>query len=60
VLQASILDCGAFDPFSVYEDFLAASAIDVSRHEIVQALMIAAMIIAFDKAGDFGFEIAWK
>ena len=58
MLQASILDCGAFDLFSVHEDFLAASAIDVGRREIVQALVIAAMIVMIDEGGDLRFQVS--
>ena len=57
-MQASILDCGAFDPLSVHEDFLAASAIDVGRREIVQALVIAAMIVMIDEGGDLRFQVS--
>ena len=37
---------------------MAASAVDVSRREIVQALVIAPMIIVLDEASDMSSEIA--
>jgi hypothetical protein len=40
VLQASSFDCRAFDPFSLHEDFLAASEVDVGGREIFQALVM--------------------
>ena len=35
VLQATILDCGSFDPFSFQQDGLSAAEVDVGRREIV-------------------------
>jgi hypothetical protein len=39
VLQATICDCLAFDPFAFEEDGLAAPEVDVSRSEIVEAFV---------------------
>ena len=44
VLQASFLDCVAFDPFSFQQDCLTAAEVDVGRRQIAQALMIAPMV----------------
>jgi hypothetical protein len=49
VLQAAILDCGSFDPFSFEKDGLSAAEVDVGRREIVQALVITAMIVVIDE-----------
>jgi hypothetical protein len=48
VLQAAILDCDSFDPFSFQQDGLSAAEVDVGWREIVQALVIAAMIVVID------------
>jgi hypothetical protein len=48
----------AFDPFSVDQDGLAAPEIDVGRGEIVDALVIAAVVVIGDESRDLGFEIA--
>jgi len=58
MLQASILDCDALDPFSFAQDFCAASAIDVGRREIVQALVTAAMIVVIDEGADLRLQVA--
>ena len=58
MLQASILDCDAFDPFSFAQDFCAASAVDVGGREIVQALVIAAMIVVIDEGADLRLQVA--
>ena len=58
VLQATVCDCLAFDPFAFEEDGLGPSEVDVSRREIGQALVIAGMVIGLDEGGDLAFEIA--
>jgi hypothetical protein len=58
VLQATICDCLAFDPFAFEENGLSAPEVDVSRSEIVEALVIARMVVVLDEGGDLAFEIA--
>jgi hypothetical protein len=58
VLQAAISDCVSFDPFSFQQDGLGASKVDVSRCEITQALVIAAMVVVIDECVDLGLEVA--
>jgi hypothetical protein len=60
VLQASILDCEAFDPFSFPQDFWRTSEVDIGWCEIVQAFVVTAVIIVVDEAADFGLKLAWK
>jgi hypothetical protein len=45
VRQATVGDCLAVDPFAFEEDGLGAFKIDVSRGEIVEALVIAGMVV---------------
>jgi hypothetical protein len=45
------LDGDAFDPFYFVQDFCATSEVDVGWREIVQALVIA-VIIVIDRDGD--------
>jgi hypothetical protein len=52
VLQATILDGGSFDPFSFQQDGLSSAEVDVGWREIVQALVIAAMIVVIDEGVD--------
>lgn len=47
-----------FDPFWFAQDFCAASAVAVGERKIVQALMIAATIVAIDEGGDFRLQVA--
>ena len=57
-MQASILDCDAFDPLSFMQDFCATSAVDLGGREIVQALVIAAVIVVLDEGGDLRLQVA--
>jgi len=58
MLQSAFSNGLAFDPFSLQQDGLPASEVDVGRREVAQALMIAIMIVVLDEASDVGFEIA--
>ena len=59
MLQTTIGDGLAFDPFAFEEDGLGPSKVDVSRSEIVEALVIAGMVVVVrHERGDLAFEIA--
>ena len=58
MLQATVCDCLAFDLFAFEEDGLSAPEVDVSRGKIVEALVIAGMVIVRHEGGDLAFEIA--
>ena len=58
MLQATVCDCLALDPFAFEEDGLSAPEVDVSRGKIVEALVIAGMVVARHEGGDLAFEIA--
>ena len=58
VLQATVCDCLALDPFAFEEDGLGSSEVDVGRREIAQALVIAGMVVMSHEGGDLTFEIA--
>ena len=60
MLQAAQFDSASLDPFSLQQDGLASAKVDVGRRKIVEALMIAAMIVALDEGSDLGLEIAWE
>ena len=58
MLQATVCDGLALDPFAFEEDGLGPPEVDVSRSEIVEALVIAGMVVMLDEGGDLAFEIA--
>ena len=56
--QAAIGDCLSFDPFPFDQNGLAPPEVDVGGGKIVDALVVAAVIVVVDEGGDLGFEIA--
>jgi hypothetical protein len=58
MLQATVCDCLALDPFAVEEDGLSAPEVDVSWGKIVEALVIARMVVMSHEVRDLTFEIA--
>ena len=50
MLQSSVFDGLSFDPFALKQDGLAASEVDVGGREVLQALVIAAVIVVLDEA----------
>jgi hypothetical protein len=58
VLQASVCDGGPLDAVSFGEDRLGSSKIDVSGREVVDALVIADVVVMLDEGADLPFEIA--
>ena len=52
MLQATVCDCLALDPFAFEEDGLGSSEVDVGRREIAQALVIAAMVVMSHEGRD--------
>lgn len=58
--QAPGFDSLSFDPFALLQDGLAAPEVDVGRGDVLQALVIAAMVVMFDKGIDLLPEIAWQ
>ena len=47
----------SFDPFSLFQDCLAPSEVDVGRGEVLQALVIAPVVVMIDKGLDLLPEI---
>jgi hypothetical protein len=58
VLQSSLLDGVAFDPFSLQEDGPVSAEVDVGGRQVLEAFVIAPVIVVLDEARDLGFEIA--
>jgi hypothetical protein len=60
VVQATLSDRVAFDPFAFEQDGLAASEIDVGRSESLEALLVSAMIVVLDEGRDRASRSSWK
>src|SRR5438046_394213 len=58
VLQAAVSNGLSLDPFSFGQDGWPAPEVDVGRGEIVDALVVAAVVVVVDEGRDLGFEIA--
>ena len=57
MLQAAVCDGVAFDAVSLCEHRLSPAEVDIGRREVVDALMIAEVIIVFDEGPYLTFEI---
>ena len=55
--QAALFDGFAFDPFPFQRDDLAAPEVDVGGGEIVEALVVAAVVVMIDERRDLPLEI---
>ena len=60
MLQAPILECLSLDPFSSFDDGGSPAAIDIGRRHIVEALVVALVVVVLDEGLDLLFEIAWQ
>ena len=58
MLQSAVCDGLSFDPFSFCQDGEPTSEVDVGRGEIVDALVVAAVVVVGDEGFDLGLEIA--
>jgi len=52
IKQAPVFDGLSFDPFSLQQDGLTASEVDIGRCEIAQALVIAVVIVMLNERID--------
>jgi hypothetical protein len=58
MLQATVCDGVALDAVAFCEDRLSSAEVDIGRCEVIDALMIANMIVVFDEGPYLPFEIA--
>ena len=58
VLQAAVCDCGTLDTSAFCEDGVRSAKVDVSGREVVDALMIADVIVVSDEGVDLLLEIS--
>ena len=60
MLQASVGNRVSLDPLSFCQDTGAAPEVDVGWGEIVDALVVTAVVVVVDEGGDLGFEVAGR
>src|SRR6478752_1215759 len=58
MLQAAVCDGCTLDAFTLGKDYLGPVEVEVSRREVVPALVIADVVIVLDEGFDLPFEIA--
>jgi hypothetical protein len=58
VLQAAVFDGGALDAFALCEDRFCSAEVGVSRREVVDALVIADVIVVIDEGPYLPFKVA--
>ena len=59
VMQASRFERLLFGPFSLFQNDLVTPEGDVGGCDVVQALVVALVIIVIDEGFELGFEFAW-
>ena len=57
MVQTALSDCVLFDPVAFQQDGLALAEVDVGWGEIVEALLVSAMIVMLDEGRNLGFEV---
>ena len=60
MLQASILDCLFLDRFPFSENVFGTPEVDVRGSDVVQALVIAVIVVVIDKDTNLLLQVAWQ
>ena len=58
VMQAPGLDSLSFDPFSLFQDGLSPSEVDIGRGQIIDALVIAVGVVVLHEGFNAGLKIS--
>ena len=58
MLQAPMLDGLSLDPFSLFDDGFGPAEVGVGWRHIVQALVVAPVVVVFDERRDLGLKVA--
>ena len=56
--RAPMFDGFSFDPFALFDDGLSPAEVGISRCDVVEALVIALMVVMLDERFDLGFKVA--
>ena len=57
MLQAALSDCLFLDLFPFSQNGFVASEVDVGRCDVVQALVVALIVVVIDEGFDLGLKI---
>jgi len=58
MLQAALADCQFLDLLPFPENGFVAPEVDVGRCDVVQALVVALVVIVIDEGPDLAFKVA--
>ena len=58
VLQAPMLDSLSFDPFPPFYDGAGPAEVGVGGRHVVQALVVALVVVVLDEGLDLGLEVS--
>ena len=58
MLQAPMFDGLSLDPFTLFDDGWRPAEVGICRRHIVQALVVALVIVVLDEGFDLGLEVA--
>ena len=58
VMQAPGFDNLSFDPFSLFQDGLTPSEVDIGRGQIIDALVIAVVVVVIHEGFNAGLKIS--
>src|SRR5271167_2128083 len=57
---ASLFDGFSFDGFPPFEYGRSSAEVDISRRQVVQALVISTVVVVLDELADALFELSWQ
>ena len=57
MLQAPIFDGLSLDPFTLFDDGWCPAEVGIGGRHVVQALVVALVIVVFDEGLDLGLEV---
>ena len=60
MLQAALLDCLFLDRFPFSENVFVTPEVDVRGSDVVQALVIAVIVVVIDKDTNLLLQVAWQ
>ena len=58
VMQAPMFDGFSFDPFALFDDGLSPAEVGISGRDVVEALVVALMVVVLDERLDLCFQVA--
>ena len=58
VLQAPMLESLAFDPFALFDDGCGPTEVGIGGRHVVEALVVAPVVVVLVEGGDLGLEVA--